>query len=224
MQVANSLKALSLAVAAASALLGGCASKAPDVINISGLIPIGETKLPNVRAYEARGFDVRNYHGLLIDRADVYRGSEAGFGDVSEADRERIAAMLTSEFRRVLGAEMRVVEAPAPGVVRVHLTLVGIDQSRPMLSTALRLTPVGLVMTAAKGVTERPAPFVGDINVAGVAYDAETGRVLAAAQALISPSAVNLTSGLTPLRAAELSTTRAAEAFRDYLDRVKPRQ
>jgi Protein of unknown function (DUF3313) len=215
-----------LTVGALALILTGCAGKptAPDVINVNGLIPIEETKLPNVRAYRAPDFERSGYHALLIEPATVYAGGDADFGGVAPADRERIAAMLTSEFRRVLGEQFQLAIQPAPGVARVDLTLIGIDQSHPVLSTALRLTPVGLVMTAARGVQSKSAPFTGAINVAGVAYDSQSGRVLAAVQALISPSAVNLTSGLTPLRAAELSTTRAAEAFRDYLIRTKGTQ
>jgi Protein of unknown function (DUF3313) len=215
-----------LKVGVLALLLAACASKptSPDVINVNGLIPIQDTKLPDVHAYRAPDFDRSRYHAMLIDPANVYEGSDADFGKVSPQDRDRIAAMLTSEFKRVLGEQFQVVEQPGPGVVRLHPTLIGINQSKPVLSTALRLTPVGLVMSAAQGVTDRPAHFVGSINIAVVAYDSESGKVLAAAQALISPSAVNLTSGLTPLRAAELSTTKAAEAFRDYLIRTKGEQ
>jgi hypothetical protein len=101
------------------------------------------------------------------------------------------------------------------------MTLVGINESNPVLSTALRVTPVGLVMTAARTVQNKGAAFTGSINVAGVAYDSQSGKVISAVQAVVTPAAVNLTSGLTPLRAAELSTTRAAEAFRGYLDRTR---
>jgi hypothetical protein len=219
-RLANRCPAFALAL-----LLAACASKpAPDVIDINGLIPITDTKLPDVRAYRAPDFDRSHYHAILIDQANVYQGSDADFGSASPQDRERIAAMLTSEFRRVLGEQFHLVDQPAAGVVRLHLTLIGINESKPVLSTALRLTPVGLVMTAAQGVTERPAHFVGSINLAAVAYDSGSGKVLAAAQGVITPSAVNLTSGLTPLRAAELSTTKAAEAFRDYLLRTKVEQ
>jgi len=201
--------------------LAGCATKAPDVININGMIPIRDTKLPNVRAYQIPTFDRSRYHGLYIEPTTLYSGPDADFGSTSLEDRQRIAARLTSEMQRVLSPDFRLVNAPGPGVVRLHLTLVGINQSHPVLSTALRLTPVGLVLSAGHAVMDKPAAFVGSINMAGVAYDSESGQVLAAVQAVISPSAVDLTSGLTPLRAAELSTTRAAQAFRDYLLRTR---
>ena len=202
--------------------LVSCASKpSHDVINISGLIPIHDTRSPTVRAYEAPTFDRARYHGLVIEPTTVYRGAEADFGGVSEADREKIAALLTSEFKRVLREKFNVVNEPGPGIVRIVLTLVGIHQSSPVLSTALRLTPVGLVVSGAKTVEGGAAPFTGNINVAGLAYDGESGQVLVAVQAVVSPAAIDVTSGVTPLRAAELSSTRAAEAFRDYLIRLR---
>jgi len=206
-------------------LLGGCAGKQANsnVVNVSGMIPIKGTKLPNVHAYETPTFDPAAYSGILIDPADVSTAPEADFGGVSQADQLQLAAKLTSEFKRVLSPNSHVVDAPGPGIVRVHLTLLGVNQSRPVLSTALRLTPIGLVMSATRGLQDKSASFVGSINVAGVAYDSQTGEVLAAAQAIISPSSMNLTSGLTPLRAAELITTKAAEAFRDYLARTLKR-
>ena len=219
----SNLRILVPAAAAFALLVCGCASKpaTPELVNVSGMIPITDTKLSTTRAYETPTFDRSHYHGILIDAADLYRGPEADFGRTSTADQEMLAAKLTAEFRRVLAPDFNVVNAPGPGIVRVHLTLMGIDESRPVLSTALRLTPVGLVMSAAHTVRDKPANFTGSINVAGVAYDSQSGQVLAAAQSIISPAAVDVTSGLTPLRAAELSTTRAADAFRDYLLRKR---
>jgi hypothetical protein len=217
-------RSAALTAIAALLLLGACASKPaipPSIVNISGLIPLSGTELPTVRAYQTPTYDHTRYRGLLIEPVTVYEGSEADFGHVSEADRQRVAAMLTAEFKRVVGADFRVVDAAGPGIVRLHMSLIGIDESHPVLSTALRLTPVGIALSGARGIEGKGAPFTGDINIAGVAYDSENGQVLVAAQALIGPSAVNVTSGITPLRAAELSTTRAAERFRDYLIRVK---
>jgi Protein of unknown function (DUF3313) len=211
---------LSLAV---TCFLSACAGKpaTPELVNVSGMIPITDVKMPDTHAYESPTFDRTKYHGILIDQTDLYRGPEADFGSTSIADQELIAAKLTSEFRRVLTPDFNVVTAPGPGIVRIHMTLMGINASHPVLSTALRLTPVGLVMSAGHTLRDKPANFVGSINVASVVYDSQTGQVLAAAQSIVSPAALDLTSGLTPLRAAELSTTRAANAFRDYLLRKR---
>jgi Protein of unknown function (DUF3313) len=209
--------------AAVGALLAGCVDKPtqPEVINVSGMIPITDTQTPGVHAYRAPNLDRSKYHGIYIEPATLYTGPDADFGDTSLEDRQQIASMLTAEMQRVLAPAFNTVNAPAPGIVRIHLTLVGINESKPLLSTALRLTPVGLAMSAAHTARDKPAAFTGSINMAAVAYDAETGQVLAAWQGVFSPPAIDLTSGATPLRAAQLSTTRAAEAFRDYLLRTR---
>ena len=212
-----------VATVTVAVVLSACAGKpaTPELVNVSGMIPITDTKLPTTHAYETPTFERGRYHGLLIEPADLYRGPEADFGSTSLADQEMMAAKLTAEFRRVLGPDFNLVSAPGPGIVRLHMTLMGINASHPVLSTALRLTPAGLVMSAGHTVRDKPANFVGSINVAGVAYDSQSGQVLVAAQAIVWPAALDLTSGVTPLRAAELSTTRAAENFRDYLLRKR---
>jgi Protein of unknown function (DUF3313) len=222
MRAHMSMKVLTL-FAAVTALLGGCVQKPaqPDVINVSGLIPITDTRTPGVRAYRAPNLDRSKYHGLYVEPTTLSAGADAGFGDVSLADRQRIADKLTEEMQRVLASNFRILTAPGPGVVRLQMTLIGINESKPLLSEALRLTPVGLVMSAAHAAGDKPAAFTGSINMAAVAYDSGTGQVLAAWQGVFAPSATDLTSGVTSLRAAELSTTRAAEAFRDYLLRTR---
>jgi len=221
----RNLAGMSLAACTASWLLSDCATQpAPKLIDISGLIPIHDTRMPTVRAYEAPTFDRTRYHGLLIEPTTIYHGADADFGQVSEAEREKIAAMLTSEFKRVLREKFTVVNEPGPGIVRIVITLIGVHQSSPVFATALRLTPVGLAVSGAKTVKGGAAPFTGNINVAGLAYDGQSGQVLVAVQAVISPAAIDVTSGLTSLRAAELSSTRAAEAFRDYLVRLRASQ
>src|SRR5579883_2866075 len=92
----------------------GCASRPPDVINIDGMIPIKDTRLPDVRAYQVPTFDRAKYHGLYLEPATLYTGPDADFGNTSPEDRQRIAAMLNSEMQRVLSPDFRLVNAPGP--------------------------------------------------------------------------------------------------------------
>jgi Protein of unknown function (DUF3313) len=161
------------------------------------------------------------YKGLYIAPTTLYSGPDAEFGNVNAEDREQIAAKLTTEMQRLLSPRLNVVVGPTAGTTRLQMTVIGINESHPVLSTALQLTGAGLVISATQAVRDKPAAFTGSINMAAVVYDSDTGQVLAARQGVFAPSAIDLTSGLTPLRAAELSTTRAAEAFRDYLLRTR---
>ena len=120
-------------------LLGGCAGKPtrPDVINVSGLIPITDTRTPNAQAYKSPSFDRSKYQGLYIEATTLYSGPDADFGDISVEERQRIAGKLTSEMQRVLAPDFNVVVGPAHGIARLQMTLVGIDQSHPVLSISL---------------------------------------------------------------------------------------
>ena len=61
--------------------------------------------------------------------------------------------------------------------------------------------------------------LVGSVTVSGELIDAESGQALAGFVATESPIALDLTSGLGKLRAAELGIERGSEDFAAALDR-----
>ena len=84
----------------------------------------------------------------------------------------------------------------------------------------LRLTPLGLGINAAKTATGQASTLVGSVTVAGEITDTESSEALAGFVATESPIALDLTSGLGGLRAAELGIERGAEEFANALDRA----
>jgi len=62
--------------------------------------------------------------------------------------------------------------------------------------------------------------LVGSVTVAGEMTDTESGETLAGFVATESPIALDVTSGLGGLRAAELGIERGAEDFVAALDRT----
>ena len=103
--------------------------------------------------------------------------------------------------------------------MRLHLILAGIKESKPVAATVLRLTPLGLGASAAKTVTGGSSALVGSVTVSGELLDAQSGEALAGFVATESPIALDLTSGLGKLRAAELGIERGSEEFAVALDR-----
>jgi hypothetical protein len=211
---------LSLPLLLAAALLSGCASD-PTPANTGGVeVPLTATSDPATLAYQAPDLDVSRYHALLIDAADVYPGKDEGFDGVSTADRQKLAAKITSEFLRVLSAKYPVTNKPGPGVVRLHLSLAGIDQSVPVVSTALRLLPFGMIMTGVRSAQGQPAKFTGSVTIAGIARESDSGKVIAAMVSRCSPPAYDISTGMSKLGASEKGITRGAEEFRDLLDKL----
>ena len=205
----------------AAVLLGGCASD-PTPTSTGGIeVPLTPTGDPGTLAYQAPDLNPATYKALLIEPADVYPGKDEDFDKVSVQDRQMLADQITSEFRRTLVAQFPLTNQAGPGVVRLHLSLVGIDQSVPVLSTALRLLPVGMVMTAVRSAENKPARLTGSVTIAGVARESDTGKILGAMVSRCSPPAYDISSGMSLLGASERGITHGAESFRYLLGKLK---
>lgn len=206
--------------AAAAFALQGCAGAGPKGPGPSDArYPMSQSERdPGSRVYLAPDLNTRNYtRGFYVDDVDIYRGADADFGNASDADKQELAAFMKSEFTRALGR--RVAAAPGPGVVRVHLTLVGTETSRPV-GSVLRFTPVGIAVSLAQQAAGLPGTFVGSVTFAGEVTEVDTGTVLAAFLTKQSPPAIDLSSGMGELKAAKLGITQGADAFGAAVERL----
>ena len=200
--------------------LVGCANQTPKTPGVLGDLPLQPSQYPGTLVYRAPDIPSGKYKAIFVDGADVWRSADADFGGASEGDKTQLAEKVSTDFRNALAKHhYTLATQPGPGVVRLHLTLAGIKESKPVASTVLRLTPLGLGMSAAKTATGHDSALVGSATVAGELIDAESGEPLAGFVATESPIALDLTSGLGKLRAAELGIERGSEEFAAALDR-----
>ena len=203
-------------------VIAGCASPGPKTTaGLDENVPLSHTKDAGTLIYRSPTLQIGNYKHMLVENAQVYSGTGAEFGSTSEADKQRLAEQITKDFTSALTKRnYPLATQPGPGVVRLRLKLTGVQASRPVAATALRLTPLGLGLTAAKEVQGKSAAFVGSVTIAGELIDAQNEEVLAAFVATESPIALDVTSGLGTLRAAELGISRGADSFVDAMDRA----
>ena len=201
--------------------LTSCASQAPKTTGGLGNLPLEPSQYPGTLVYRAPDLQSGKYKSIFVDTADIYRAADADFGGASEADKARLAEKLSTEFKNALAKHhYTLVTQSGQGVVRLHLILAGIKESKPVAATALRLTPLGLGMSAAKSVSGHDnSALVGSVTVSGELIDAESGEVLAGFVATESPIALDISSGFGKLRAAELGIERGSEEFAVALDR-----
>ena len=213
------MRCFRLAICCGGVVLAGCASHTPKTTG--GLdLPMQPGQYPGTLVYRAPDVEAGKYKGIFVDNADIYRAADADFGGASEADKARLAEKLSTEFKSALTKHhYTLVSESGPGVVRLHLILAGIKESKPVAATVLRLTPLGLGASAAKTVTGGSSALVGSVTVSGELLDAQSGEALAGFVATESPIALDLTSGLGKLRAAELGIERGSEDFAAALDR-----
>jgi hypothetical protein len=213
------MRCFRLAACCGGLVLAGCASHTPK--NTGGLdLPLQPGQFPGTLVYRAPDVQSGKYKSIFVDNADIYRAADADFGGASEEDKARLAEKLSTEFKSALTKhKYTLVGQSGPGVVRLHLILAGIKESKPVAATVLRLTPLGLGASAAKTVTGGSSALIGSVTVSGELLDAESGQALAGFVATESPIALDLTSGLGKLRAAELGIERGSEDFASALDR-----
>jgi hypothetical protein len=215
------MRRLRLAACCGVLVLSGCTSQAPKTTGGLGNLPLEPSQYPGTLVYRAPDIPSGKYKSIFVDAADIYRAADADFGGASEEDKARLAEKLTTEFKSALAKHhYTLVSQSGQGVVRLHLILAGIKESKPVAATALRLTPLGLGMSAAKSATGHDnSALVGSVTVSGELLDTESGEALAGFVATESPIALDISSGFGKLRAAELGIERGSEEFAVALDR-----
>ncbi|MBV8146516.1 MAG: DUF3313 domain-containing protein [Gammaproteobacteria bacterium] len=200
-------------------VLSSCASQTPKTTAGLGDLPLQPSQYPGTLVYRAPDIQSGKYKSIFIDKADIYRAADAEFGGASEEDKVRLAEKLSTEFRNALTKHHYTLATQAgEGVVRLHLILAGVKESKPVASTVLRLTPLGLGASAAKTLTGASSALVGSVTVSGELLDTQSGEALAGFVATESPIALDISSGLGKLRAAELGIERGSEEFAVALD------
>ncbi len=207
-------------------MVAGCSSQEPRTsAGLDESVPLNRSRDPGTLVYRSPTLQTEKYRFMLIENAEVYTGKDADFGKTSEADKKRLADKVTEDFTAALTKRhYPLTSQPGPGVVRLRLKLTGVQSSKSVASTALRFTPLGLGMSAAKEAEGKSAAFVGSVTIAGEMIDAQSGEVLGAFVATESPIALDVTSGLGSLRAAELGIERGADNFADAMDRAVGRK
>ena len=218
------MRFLSIATWCGVFIVVGCSSPTPKTTaGLGDQLPLAPGQYPGTLVYRSPTLQTGTgkYKSILVDETDIYRAADAHFGNASEADKERLAKKLSSEFRSALTRHnYPLATEVGQGVVRLHLTLAGLTESKPVASTVLRLTPLGLGLSTARTATGQASTLVGSVTVAGEMIDTSSGDALAGFVATESPIALDVTSGFGTLRAAELGIERGAEDFAKAIDRA----
>lgn len=160
---------------------------------------------------------------VLIDPTAVYRGPDAQFDDIPEADRDKYAQILTQAIRSEMSKSFAVVTAPAADAVRIKLTLVGATKTVEGLGTVSSAMPLGLATNALKSVTGKKATFSGSVLFAIEMYDSKSGELLAAAVRRQSPDALDIEATLSTTDTVKAVAEAFAQNLREKLVQAKER-
>jgi len=204
-------------------LMSGCSSQLQPVqsagSNAAGNLAPSETHA-NTMQYIAAGVDLTRFTAFIIDPVEIYSGADAQFGNVSVPDQQAMAKFMHDEFVRVLGTRYKIVNSPGPNVLRIRLTLAGIDVTVPAAAAVTRVLPVGLVVNSVSAATGQSGTFLGSVAYAADFYDSETNVLVAKLVTRQEPNAMDVTVVLSSLDAARAGVTQGAQRLLADINRI----
>lgn len=157
--------------------------------------------------------DWHAYHNILLDPVEIYNGSDAQFGSLSQDDKAELANYMVERFGKTLSRHFTMVQDPAPGTLRIKLTLTGADTSTPVLSTFTRLDIGGGLYNGVQAARGHEGMMTGSVIYAVEIYDAQTGKLLDASIVKQFPGAYNIGATFGSLAAAKTGIDKGADAL-----------
>jgi len=201
--------------------LAGCASSEPLELptGMASSLPQDPNR-PGAWIYKAPNVDFRRYTRFIVEPVTVYRGTDATYGELTDAQVTEIAQLLTSETRRALSNGYTVTSKPGPNTVRIVLKLAGVEDTVTGAATVSRIVPIGAIANAVQGASGGSGSFTGAVILAAEFYDAQSSKLIAAAVRRYSPPVFDLEATLSTMDTARAATRAAAEDLRAAVDRA----
>lgn len=206
-----------LSLAALALVLAGCGSPAPvaysGIASSAQLAPNPQDDTGHIPFRYATPVDWRGYSRIIVDPIVVYRGPDNQFGDMSEDDKAELAHAMQMAFVEKLKTRFALAADPAPGTLRLRLTLTGAATSTPVLSTFTRVDIGGGLYNGVQAVRGGEGLFTGSVIYAVEIYDAPTNRLLNAFVAKQYPGSMNIGATFGSLDAAKTGLEKGADAL-----------
>jgi len=152
------------------------------------------------------------YRNVIVDPTTVYTGPDAQFGDISQEDRTKFAALMTDELRSEIAKAFPAPSgSPTADTLRLRVVLLGAKKTVGGVATATRATPIGLGLNAFKSVLGKSGTMTGSLLFAVEGYNGKSGELLFTAVRRRTPDPLDIP--------ATLSTTDTVKAVaRDFAD------
>ncbi|MBB5460290.1 DUF3313 domain-containing protein [Paraburkholderia sp. Cpub6] len=171
------------AIATAALLVAGCASNnVPMQSEYSGFLKdysnLQDTKDPNGETflrYVNPRLNPANYNAVIVEPLTIYPKAEPT-EQLSQATLDQIRNYGTTCLKQAIGARVRVVETPGPGVVRLQAAVTGVASTAEGLKP-YQVVPMAFVATMAVN-TVAGAPQQAKLLVEALVTDSVSGEVL----------------------------------------------
>jgi hypothetical protein len=210
------------------ALLVGCTSQAalPEGVDTAlgptaAAMQPGELAGRSAMVWRAPTVDPewRPYSRVLLDPVEIYRGDDADFGGADALRQQQLADHLWREYAQAIGPH--AASTPGPGVLRLRLMLVGLENNVPVAATLSRVVPAGLAINLGKAAMGQSGTFTGGVTIAGQLSDSMTNEALVTAVQRCYPPVLNVKATLSSREAQEAAIRDAAADFARRIAEVR---
>ncbi|GAB4063257.1 DUF3313 domain-containing protein [Uliginosibacterium sediminicola] len=150
------------------------------------------------------------YRNVIIDPVSVYRGADAQFKDISEAEKSELSRYMQEAFSKELSARFKLSRDPAPGTLRVKLSLTGAEPTTRVVAPILRFDLVGMPYNIVQSIRGKEGALTGSVMYAVEIYDAQSKQLLNAYVAKQYPNAMNVLANFSALGAAKTGLDKGA--------------
>ncbi|WP_321946443.1 DUF3313 domain-containing protein [Paraburkholderia sp. J10-1] len=157
------------------------------------------------------------YSQVIVDPVVVYQGGDNQFGDLSDSDKDVLAAYMHKTFADTLSRRFDLANEPSPATLRVKLTLTGAEKTTAVIGQAMHFDIAGNLYNGVQAIRGGKGAFSGSVSYAVEVYDSASGRLLRAYVTKQYPNAMNLAAAFGTLSAARTGIDKGADALVEQL-------
>ncbi|TCV96416.1 uncharacterized protein DUF3313 [Luteibacter rhizovicinus] len=210
-----------VALAATSLWLGGCAATRPiPYSELASSTRLQPSSNPSGRIpYEyTSATDWSRYGSAVVDSVAIYHGQDNQFENMSEDDKRVLAEYMRAQFSEALQSKFGTTHRAGPGSLRIELTLTGAKPTKQFLGTFTKFDLGGGPYNVVQSIRGKEGLMGGSVSYAVEIYDSTTNRLLAAYVAKQYPNAMNVKSSIGALTASKTGIRKGAEDLVARLD------
>jgi len=164
-------------------LLAGCATTKPSQSGFLGeyyqYLEPGPVGVAKMRWVNPR-VDHTKYNKFMVDYVVFALADDSEYKGINGDEMKKLGDSASLALVNAIKEKYPVVSEPGPDVARIKLAIVGLKQSRPALSAATTIIPVGLAISIVKRGTTDAWSGSGATRAEVLVLDSMTNEVIGA--------------------------------------------
>ncbi|MGA4650049.1 DUF3313 domain-containing protein [Citrobacter portucalensis] len=163
------------------------------------------------------GTDWKKYTSIIVEPVQVYYGDDNEFNGMEQSDRQKLAAYMQVHFKKALALQFNEVTMPAANTLRIKLTLTGAATTPQFIGTLTKFDLAGGPYNIIQSIRGKEGMLSGSVNYVVEVSDATDGQLLMAYIARQYPNAMDISSSIGTLSAAETGIDKGAKELAELL-------